>query len=405
MSSTNTTSSHTPQQYNVKIINFFGDERSILLQNENGPCPLLALCNVLLLRNAISLPKRAFAMGHVTFEDLVEILSNKALDEGSTGRGEGGGRSADIAALVNVLPSLNKGLDVNPKFCQGVTGYEYTEQLVPFDIFGVELVHGWLLDVSDPTFQMFEKYGYNQLVEMIISAQSDGGDTTVEAEVAKSFLDNSAHQLTFHGLTSLHSHIRENALAVFFRNNHFSTIFKHEEKLLLLVTDQGYATVSEIVWEVLTNIDGDTAHVNGDFQTPSLMDDYSYTNTNSNPSDDALQAAIAASLAPNTRAATAASTRIITYGPGHSATVAAMPPNVAVGVSLADKKETTPQPSDEQIAQQLQYQINLEESSRHDEDLARQYQLEENQNQQRRRDQEQRRPQEKKRTDSSCSIM
>jgi len=76
----------------VKIINFFGDERSILLQNENGPCPLLALCNVLLLRNAISLPKRAFAMGHVTFEDLVEILSNKALDEGSTGRGEGGGR-------------------------------------------------------------------------------------------------------------------------------------------------------------------------------------------------------------------------------------------------------------------------------------------------------------------------
>ena len=181
------------------------------------------------------------------------------------------------------------------------------------------------------------------------------------------------------------------------------------------------------MWEVLTNIDGDTAHVNGDFQTPSLMDDYSYTNTNSNPSDDALQAAIAASLgeggqgakrrayssnagdenyaslyfctrrspfyqspkyfspiiqsfsrfasliaAPNTRAATAASTRIITYGPGHSATVAAMPPNVAVGVSLADKKETTPQPSDEQIAQQLQYQINLEESSRHDEDLARQ---------------------------------
>lgn len=85
---------------------------------------------------------------------------------------------------MNVLPSLNKGLDVNPKFCNGVTGYEYTDKLVPFDVFGVELVHGWCVDPSDPTFPLLKKYSYNQLVEMIISSQSNG-ETTVEAETAK----------------------------------------------------------------------------------------------------------------------------------------------------------------------------------------------------------------------------
>lgn len=286
-------------EYGIKQIKFFGEERSILVQNENGPCPLLALCNVLLLRNAITLPQRSLGTGSVTFCDLVEILSNKALDL----PGEAG-RSMDIEALVTVLPSLNKGLDVNPKFCHGVTGYEYTSNLVPFDLFGVELVHGWVVDPSDPLYPTLEDFSYNTLMEMIISAQEDGGSsTTVEAEVAKSFLDDSAHQLTYHGLTSLHYHLPENSLSVFFRNNHFSTIFKHEEKLLLLVTDQGYSSVGEIVWEVIGNIDGDTAHVNAEFKTPSLADDYVYSNSdlgNTHASnDDALQAAIAASLQPS----------------------------------------------------------------------------------------------------------
>jgi hypothetical protein len=67
------------------------------MQNANGPCPLLALANALILRNAISLPKRAIAMGKATFSDLVEILSNKALDDG----GERG-RSADIEVRLGL---------------------------------------------------------------------------------------------------------------------------------------------------------------------------------------------------------------------------------------------------------------------------------------------------------------
>ncbi|GMI09789.1 hypothetical protein TrRE_jg12866, partial [Triparma retinervis] len=174
-----------------------------------------------------------------------------------------------------------------------------------------------------------------------------------------SFLDGSSHQLTYHGLTSLHSHLSENSLAVFFRNNHFSTLFKHEGTLFLLVTDQGYATVGEIVWEALSNIDGDTAHVNGEFQTPSIADDYTYSNSNLNnthaSADDALQAAIAASLQPQDNpSAAAAAPSIATYGPGHSETVVAMPPNVAVEMKRAVELFVTGGDSVFELGAQLQ---------------------------------------------------
>lgn len=33
--------------YKTKLIQFFGRSTPIILQNDNGPCPLLAICNFL----------------------------------------------------------------------------------------------------------------------------------------------------------------------------------------------------------------------------------------------------------------------------------------------------------------------------------------------------------------------
>lgn len=43
----------------VKRIKFFGRSIKIVMQNENGPCPLLAIANVLSLRNELKLPAGA----------------------------------------------------------------------------------------------------------------------------------------------------------------------------------------------------------------------------------------------------------------------------------------------------------------------------------------------------------
>jgi hypothetical protein len=48
----------------------------------------------------------------------------------------------------------------------------------------------------------------------------------VQALVAQQFLEESASQLTYHGLCELNAKMKDGELAVFFRNNHFSTIYK-----------------------------------------------------------------------------------------------------------------------------------------------------------------------------------
>jgi len=309
----------------LKPITYFSNPVHILLQNSNGPCPLLALANVLILRNALTLPASNRATNTITYEELVSLIGGLALDRQSSSSSSSStssavvGEAANLQSVIDLLPGLSQGLDVNPKFCHGVTGYEYTEALTVFDLFGVELVHGWLLDPSDPQFEMFKNLSYNQLVELVISADTISSSSSppapsspkqsslasmnaVRGHLARSFLDTSSHQLTYPGLTSLHTHLPQNSTSVFFRNNHFAPLFKHDDKLLLLVTDQGYANVPSVVWEVLGNIDGDTTYVDSNFAAPSVNDDYvrSYeaTHDTNNPtnSDVQLQNAIGESL-------------------------------------------------------------------------------------------------------------
>ena len=70
---------------------------------------------------------------------------------------------------------------------------------------------------------------YNQLVERIINNKSSSdNDLISQSLVAQNFLEESASQLTYHGLCELVSTMKDNELAIFFRNNHFSTLYKHK---------------------------------------------------------------------------------------------------------------------------------------------------------------------------------
>ncbi|MCO5572074.1 hypothetical protein L7F22_025825 [Adiantum nelumboides] len=72
-----------------------------------------------------------------------------------------------------------------------------------------------------------------------------------EGSIISSFLKSNATQLSYYGLFCLQEGLKERELCVFFRNNHFSTMFKYKGYLYLLVTDQGYLSQPDIVWEKL----------------------------------------------------------------------------------------------------------------------------------------------------------
>jgi hypothetical protein len=48
--------------------------------------------------------------------------------------------------------------------------------------------------------------------------------------------------------------MQERELCVFFRNNHFNTMFRFEGQLYILVTDQGYLHQPGLVWEKLSAV-------------------------------------------------------------------------------------------------------------------------------------------------------
>lgn len=74
-------------------------------------------------------------------------------------------------------------------------------------------------------------------------------------------------------------------VAILFRNDHFSTLYKHPQTLglLTLITDAGYAGHPEVVWESLGNVNGDVEFYSGDFRVVSGVEDSGRSNSHSAP--------------------------------------------------------------------------------------------------------------------------
>uniref|UniRef100_A0A673MTR4 Ubiquitin carboxyl-terminal hydrolase n=1 Tax=Sinocyclocheilus rhinocerous TaxID=307959 RepID=A0A673MTR4_9TELE len=250
--------------YHIKWIKWKEENTPIITQNENGPCPLLAIMNVLLLSWKVN--KMSLLMCKCTQKNFLlyyYILEAKPKEISEAQRLNYEQNMSDAMA---VLHKLQTGLDVNVKFT-GVRVFEYTPECIVFDLLDIPLYHGWLVDpqMAD-TVKAVGNCSYNQLVEKIISCkQSDNSELAGEGFVAEQFLNNTATQLTYHGLCELTSTVQEGELCVFFRNNHFSTMTKFKAQLYLLVTDQGFLTEEKVVWESLHNVDGDGNFCDSEF--------------------------------------------------------------------------------------------------------------------------------------------
>ncbi|KAG9489426.1 hypothetical protein GDO78_005415 [Eleutherodactylus coqui] len=251
--------------YHIKWIRWREQSAPIVTQNENGPCPLLAIMNVLLLALKVKLPPM---MEIITAEQLMEYLGDYILEAKPKEISEAQrlNYEQNMSDAMAILHKLQTGLDVNVKFT-GVRVFEYTPECIVFDLLDIPLYHGWLVDPEiAEVATAVGNCSYNQLVEKIISCkQSENSELVSQGLVAEQFLNGTATQLTYHGLSELTSTLQEGELCVFFRNNHFSTMTKYKGLLYLLVTDQGFLTEENIVWESLHNVDGDGNFCDSEF--------------------------------------------------------------------------------------------------------------------------------------------
>ncbi|KAE9003916.1 hypothetical protein PF011_g12683 [Phytophthora fragariae] len=366
------------EAYAVKQTQFLGTPVSYVCQNSNGPCPLLAIANVLLLRGQLALEGVVEAPGFVSARDLMQLVRRRLLDTNppviNASELQRLTQEKTLQDVAELLPSMFVGLDVNVRF-HNITDFEYTVACAAFDMLDIALVHGWLLDdQDDATMKVVGNKSYNELIERLVDyrgvlmteeaneeaatetekqvdterssdstpteeeevkpavaslpsplatqmggfqnlsieinsapasssgvagspnsttsmtspkkspsqqtvrtmmkerhiSDADALDTATtlleEGPVLEEFFNSTASQLTYYGLVKLHEELRERQLSVFFRNNHFSTLFKFEGALYLLVTDAGYLDEPSVVWELLNEIDGDTEYLDAQFR-------------------------------------------------------------------------------------------------------------------------------------------
>lgn len=280
----------------------------ILIQNANGPCPLVALVNALTLTTPSDKTETALVQVLRSREQVSLALLLDAVFDELMRRTNSEDALPDVSDLYAFLQSLHTGMNVNPRFIptdKMISAYKRTSlthlhptergELIPgtfentaemslYATFSIPLIHGWLPAKSEPSYEALARQAasYEDAQNLLFREEelerklSDAGAGLDEAEqqlyqdivIIKDFLFSSATQLTHWGIEVIGKAIRPGTFAIMFRNDHFSTLYCHPEtmQLLTLVTDAGFRS-HEIVWETLSDINGErTEYLSGDFK-------------------------------------------------------------------------------------------------------------------------------------------
>lgn len=311
----------TGEMYQIRQINWLDHSSKdqsirkspIMVQNANGPCPLLALVNALVLSTPSDLPTPLQDTLSSRENITLGFLLDAVIDELMSGRrGNADQNLPDVSEMYGFLVSLHTGMSVNPQF---VVIKEQPESLIdaPIDSsaatepqklgtfgksiemdmyspFSIPLIHGWIPARSHPAFGSLTRIAktYEDAQNVLFQEEdletklksqgltTDEQDRLADIANVKYFLSSTATQLTTYGLDSITETLAPGSISILFRNDHFSTLYKHPKsgQLFTLVTDMGYAGHDEVVWESLVDVSGEGCEFfAGDFRPVGNVDE------------------------------------------------------------------------------------------------------------------------------------
>ncbi|GJN09020.1 hypothetical protein PR202_ga26987 [Eleusine coracana subsp. coracana] len=235
---------------NIRPINFFGRSTHVIHQINDGPCALIAICNVLLLKGDIFFEPHETVVSMDYLLDLVysflkgSVKMQAYCDE----------RQREI---LDVAKTLATGFDVDVIFTR-TNGFTRTLEWLLLDCLDLNPRHGWIA-AEDLLL------GPEESFESLTLASNEPDFQHVET--IKKFLNGP--QLTPIGLVSLQKDLDENVPCILYWNHHYSTIVKINGVLHSLVTDSSYLRTS-VVWQTLHEVNGGGIYMDSNF-TPIYM--------------------------------------------------------------------------------------------------------------------------------------
>ncbi|XP_012835492.1 PREDICTED: protein FAM63A-like [Erythranthe guttata] len=197
--------------HRTKLVQIFGRTTPIFLQRDNGPCLLLAICNVLSLKysldfnldirevsqdyllslvlglldsktgNVVVSFCALFSYLHFFSSYMTDIntfvfpfLINLILSIGRPNKKTGyvQNRQKDIADTIRLLPRLTTGVDMNIKF-RRIDDFEFTPESAIFGLLGIPLYHGWIVDPQhNETYAAICSKSYNIRTLELVSLET-----------------------------------------------------------------------------------------------------------------------------------------------------------------------------------------------------------------------------------------
>lgn len=264
------------EYHNLKAVLVGGARRMVVMQSLNGPCPIIALANALILKNCLReiVPTGSTAIeANVLRAQLLRYLRDPHAPPKCSATTERNGEKT-LAGVISdtvqlealrakmfsadegeaLLKKFYGGLDVSPIFCD-IDGFDAEMQTALFALAGVRLVHGWILPVTSP-------YHHMSFNDLQVKATEDTDANELLA---------CQQQLTELGLAMLTESLENEEVCVMFYNNHFSTVVKKDGYIFRLASDVSFVDRSCIVFEKLVDAFGGVAHTDGDGVAPDAL--------------------------------------------------------------------------------------------------------------------------------------
>lgn len=282
----------------------------ILTQNANGPCPLLALVNALALSTPEHIQTALVDALQSREQVSLGLLLDAVFEELARRSDVTGKELPDVGDLYSFLITLHTGMNVNPQFVASAGPqrgslevhavnmdgmhpmyrtntkpgvFEETREMRLYSTFDIPLIHGWIPPADSQTYRAFDRsartfdeaLNVQFMEEELESKLRDEGlapeeqQTFEDVTSIKQFLETYPTQLSDYGLQIMNKSLQPGQIAILFRNDHFSTLYKDPRSgtLMTLVTDAGYSSHDEVVWESLVDVSGAAGSLfSGDFR-------------------------------------------------------------------------------------------------------------------------------------------
>lgn len=256
--------------------------------------------------------------------------------------------------------------------------------LLPFrySTLNVPLIHGWTAPVETPAYEAFVRSAPTfedaqniQFAEAELEdkLRSEGltpqeQQTLQDIHTIKSFLNTWPTQLTDFGLETISRALKPGQIAILFRNDHFSTIYREPKHgaLMTLVTDTGYSSHAEIIWESLVDVSGAASEMfSGDFRVVSHTQEPRLNQGNSADGTEGWQTVQSRSRYRDSPARQSQQPPLPGPRPPQPAGTIPEPPDaVDLGVVNSDEQRKASEQEDHDLALALQLQEEEEDRER-----------------------------------------